>query len=470
MTAAAPPRRRTSRGAAGRGSSTQAPHGAPHAASVSPATRTPLRAPAEFGTPVPGRLRAPGSRPRRETAPGGSGGPPPDATVDGMTTPRARSSPLLLAAAPPVGPFAPCPTRSPLVRTVARRAARRPSPSRRPTSACWRWRTPSTGSATSPTAGLARRLGQETRAGAVLDIVCDRACTAVLCVGLLVARAGRAAGGHRVPAVVHGARHDAVAGVPVLAGAQPQLLRPGRPAGLAAQLVAARQGRQHRRRRRRARARVRTPSRWSSPLAVVAVKVWSAHRVVRPARRGGSGDRPAGAGARPGGAASASALLPLVNAEAYALVAAATHTSLAVAVARGGGAGRRPDHRQAGAVRGGPTRVGAVARAVPRHSEGGRAARWADRVRGLADPSAYRPADGAGRGLGRPAAAGRGQPRGRRGRPAPVGVRGRCAWSAGPPGSRSWPCRSPSPSDRVTSRRRSGPGLTWLGKPALGHG
>ena len=32
---------------------------------------------------------------------------------------------------------------------------------------------------------LARRIGQETRAGAVLDIVCDRACTSLLCVGLL---------------------------------------------------------------------------------------------------------------------------------------------------------------------------------------------------------------------------------------------------------------------------------------------
>ncbi|MGC4876042.1 CDP-alcohol phosphatidyltransferase family protein [Micromonospora sp. DT43] len=31
----------------------------------------------------------------------------------------------------------------------------------------------------------ARRLGQETRAGAVLDIVSDRACTSVLCVGLI---------------------------------------------------------------------------------------------------------------------------------------------------------------------------------------------------------------------------------------------------------------------------------------------
>jgi CDP-diacylglycerol--glycerol-3-phosphate 3-phosphatidyltransferase len=32
---------------------------------------------------------------------------------------------------------------------------------------------------------LARRIGQETRAGAVLDIVCDRTCTSLLCVGLL---------------------------------------------------------------------------------------------------------------------------------------------------------------------------------------------------------------------------------------------------------------------------------------------
>ncbi|MFG1651539.1 CDP-alcohol phosphatidyltransferase family protein [Micromonospora sp. NPDC049275] len=32
---------------------------------------------------------------------------------------------------------------------------------------------------------VARRLGQETRAGAVLDIVSDRACTSVLCVGLI---------------------------------------------------------------------------------------------------------------------------------------------------------------------------------------------------------------------------------------------------------------------------------------------
>jgi len=31
----------------------------------------------------------------------------------------------------------------------------------------------------------ARRLGQETRAGAVLDIISDRACTSLLCVGLL---------------------------------------------------------------------------------------------------------------------------------------------------------------------------------------------------------------------------------------------------------------------------------------------
>lgn len=32
---------------------------------------------------------------------------------------------------------------------------------------------------------LARRLGQETRLGAVLDIVCDRVCTVLLCAGLV---------------------------------------------------------------------------------------------------------------------------------------------------------------------------------------------------------------------------------------------------------------------------------------------
>jgi phosphatidylglycerophosphate synthase len=37
---------------------------------------------------------------------------------------------------------------------------------------------------------LARRLGQETRAGAVFDIVGDRACTVLLCAGLVTARPG----------------------------------------------------------------------------------------------------------------------------------------------------------------------------------------------------------------------------------------------------------------------------------------
>ena len=36
----------------------------------------------------------------------------------------------------------------------------------------------------------ARRLGQETRAGAVLDIVSDRACTSVLCAGLVTVLPG----------------------------------------------------------------------------------------------------------------------------------------------------------------------------------------------------------------------------------------------------------------------------------------
>ncbi len=37
---------------------------------------------------------------------------------------------------------------------------------------------------------LARRLGQETRAGAVFDIVGDRACTVLLCAGLVASRPG----------------------------------------------------------------------------------------------------------------------------------------------------------------------------------------------------------------------------------------------------------------------------------------
>ena len=37
---------------------------------------------------------------------------------------------------------------------------------------------------------LARRLGQETRTGAVFDIVGDRACTVLLCAGLVAARPG----------------------------------------------------------------------------------------------------------------------------------------------------------------------------------------------------------------------------------------------------------------------------------------
>ena len=122
----------------------------------------------------------------------------------------------------------------------------------------------------------ARRLGQETRLGAVLDIVSDRACTSVLCVGLLAHLPGRAAGGRGLPAVVHGAGHDAVAGVPVLADPRPQRLPPGRPPGVAAQLVAAGQGRQHRRRRGAPSRSARTPSALVVALAVVGVKVWSA--------------------------------------------------------------------------------------------------------------------------------------------------------------------------------------------------
>jgi len=39
---------------------------------------------------------------------------------------------------------------------------------------------------------LARRLGQETRLGAVLDIISDRACTSILCIGLVATYPGLA--------------------------------------------------------------------------------------------------------------------------------------------------------------------------------------------------------------------------------------------------------------------------------------
>ena len=132
----------------------------------------------------------------------------------------------------------------------------------------------------------ARRLGQETRVGAVFDIVCDRACTGILCVGLRGVRPVGAPGRRRVRPVVHGARLDAVDGVPVLAGAQPQLLPPGRPPRVAAQLVAAREGGQQRRRGRALWRWARTPSR-----SLIAVAAWCWSRSGRPAAWSGCSPR-----------------------------------------------------------------------------------------------------------------------------------------------------------------------------------
>ena len=111
---------------------------------------------------------------------------------------------------------------------------------------------------------LARRLDQETRLGAVLDIVSDRACTALLCAGLLAHLPG--AWVLAVAFLLSFAVLDTMLSlcVPVLADPRPQRLPPRRRSRVAAELVAARQGRQHRRRRRRDRARAGTPWGWSS--------------------------------------------------------------------------------------------------------------------------------------------------------------------------------------------------------------
>ena len=227
-----------------------------------------------------------------------------------------------------------------------------------------------------------------------------------------------AAGRHRLRPVVHGARHDAVAGVPVLAGAQPQLLPPRRPAGVAAQLVAAAKaansagvvG---------ALALGAYAVALAMALAVMAVKIWSAtgSSGCSPRRDG----EPAGAGARGRGGRRVR-VAAVGQRRGLRADGGGAHQPGGRGGA-GGGAGRRPDHRQAGAVRGGTTRVRAVVRAVLAASRGPGRALGGPGPR-LADPSAYGVADGAGRGHGRPAAAGRGQPRGRCGRTAQVGVRG----------------------------------------------
>ena len=88
---------------------------------------------------------------------------------------------------------------------------------------------------------VARVLHCESRVGAVLDILADRTRAAAFYVGLVW---------HDADLVwpvlvyrrVHGGRRVPVPGVPVLAGAQPQLLLRRRPAAVAVELVQARQG------------------------------------------------------------------------------------------------------------------------------------------------------------------------------------------------------------------------------------
>ena len=272
--------RRTPRGAAGAGRRAGAAD-AVHAASVS-ATRTACEVRRGFGTPVPAGP-GPGSRPARRTAPRAVlPDRAPDATVVAMTdTPRPQAHPLLPSAVP-VGPFRTVPNAVTLVRTVARRAARRHRRSVRPPRPAGR--------------GVRRVLGRRHRRRLVRpparpgDPGRRRARHRVR-PGVhrrAVRRprrrgAGRAAGRRRLPAVVHGARHDAVAGVPVLAGAS---------APTTSTLVdrrvwqlnwsPRRQGGQHRRRRRGARPR----------------------RVRRRAGRRARGDRGQGLVGAPGGRAA----------------------------------------------------------------------------------------------------------------------------------------------------------------------
>ena len=288
----------------------------------------------------------------------------------------------------------------------------------------------------------ARRLDQETRLGAVLDIVSDRACTSVLCVGLVAHLPGRAAPGGGVPAVVHGARHDALAVVPLLAARQPQRLPPGRPPGLAAQLVAGGQGRQHRRRRRGHRRSAPTRSAWLSPSPSSASRcgpppascAWSrsrddelAHR--DPARRRHRhrrrrccrsstprctpSSRPA---ARHPGLAVA---LVVCLAAGPDRSASCCSSRPPAAVAAGSGAGWRAE------------RPGAASGA---RAAGPSGSRRRSRSRRTGDPLVLLSAEP------RPAAPGGGQPRRRRVRPASLGVRRRSACSAAPRGSPRSPC------------------------------
>ena len=166
-------RRRTPYGAAGTGRSA-APDGR-SCSHVLPTggSRSPL---AWIRYPGTGPARDRRSAARSDGTAGGSAGPPPAGTVGAMTTPRARAT-RPPSAPPPVGRSARCPTWSPWCApsprccSAASRCAGRPRIMLALAYAVY-W----VGDIARRLA--ARRLDQETRAGAVLDIVSDRACTA----------------------------------------------------------------------------------------------------------------------------------------------------------------------------------------------------------------------------------------------------------------------------------------------------
>ncbi len=291
-----------------------------------------------------------------------------------------------------------------------------------------------------PDGWLARRLGQETRLGAVLDIVCDRACT-----GDALRRAGRVRARRCFPSsrfllsftVLDSMLSLAFLCWPILGPNDFHLVDRGvwqlnwsplaKAANTAGVVGALALG-------------------WDAvafaiAVAVLAVKIWSARRVLRllPRRDGELAGRAALAAA----VGVASALLPLVNAEAYALIAAArTHAAGAVivvlALAAGQTVGKLVLFESA---RRGSGRL--HARFSGRAE--GRAARWRERVCGLMGrrrtglPTVLASAT-----LGLPPLALVSLAAGASG-PAPVGVRRRSAWSAARPGSPCWRCPRSTP-------------------------
>ena len=380
------------------------------------------------------RDSVPGYRSGRPRGPSTAGGTRPigeragDVTHDQPPSSPSRASHVPTA---PVGPVTTVPNLITLVRTVRRRDDR-PAGVAHATA--------------SPGGGLRRllgrrhprrlagpRLGQETRLGAVFDIV-ERPGLHGPALRRLSPHLRPCCRWAGLPALVHGGGHDAVAVVPVLAAGRPQRLPPRRPPGLAAQLVAG------------AKA-VNTPASSGISLSAptprprrrrcrAAVKVWSALPVLRLSRSRAvtwpADSRSRSPPARPRRCCRSST--PRCTPWPPRRAPVAGPVALVLALAPG-----RPS--ASCALRDRPPRLGGRGRPVARR-EGAPAA--GPRVCGAGLAAHRRPARAALR-RARPAAAGRGQPRRRCVRPTSLGVRRRSACSAAPRGSPCSPCPRRTP-------------------------